>query len=63
MTQAIAFVYTMRNKRDIGHVGGDLDANETDAATMVRTIDWGLSELIRVSTASLSKSRRRCSTP
>lgn len=48
MPRALNFVYTLRNKRDIGHVGGDLDANEIDAATMLRTIDWCLSELIRV---------------
>jgi len=41
-------VYTLRNKRDIGHVGGDVDANETDAALCVRALDWCVAELIRV---------------
>ena len=48
MPRALAFLYTLRNKRGIGHEGGDVDANEIDAATCVRTADWCLSELIRV---------------
>jgi hypothetical protein len=36
------------NKRDIGHVGGDVDANETDAAACTRSIDWCVAELIRI---------------
>lgn len=46
--RALAFLYTLRNKRGIGHVGGDVDANQIDAATMVRATDWCLCELIRV---------------
>jgi hypothetical protein len=46
--RAVSFIYTVRNKRDIGHVGGDLDANRIDAATLIRTVDWCLGELIRV---------------
>lgn len=46
--RSIDFVYTLRNKRDIGHVGGDVDANETDAALCVRALDWCVAELIRV---------------
>lgn len=46
--RALVFLYTMRNKRDIGHIGGDIDANSIDGATIVRTADWILCELIRV---------------
>jgi hypothetical protein len=46
--RALNFLYTLRNKRGIGHVGGDIDANEIDAATCVRIADWCVSELIRV---------------
>jgi hypothetical protein len=46
--RALTFLYTLRNKRGIGHVGGDIDANEIDAATSIRIADWCLSELIRV---------------
>lgn len=48
MPRALSFLYTMRNKRDIGHVGGDVDANLIDAETMVRVADWCISELVRV---------------
>lgn len=48
MPRSVSFLYTLRNKRGIGHEGGDVDANEIDAATCVRTADWCLSELIRV---------------
>jgi hypothetical protein len=46
--QALTFLYTLRNKRGIGHVGGDVDANQIDAATAVRIADWCVCELIRV---------------
>lgn len=48
MPRALNFLYTLRNKRGIGHVGGDVDANEIDAATAVRIADWCVCELIRV---------------
>jgi hypothetical protein len=48
MPRALNFLYTLRNKRGIGHEGGDVDANEIDAATAVRLADWCISELIRV---------------
>lgn len=45
--RALVFLYTMRNKRSIGHIGGDVDPNSIDAATMVRIADWICCELIR----------------
>jgi hypothetical protein len=48
MPRAIVFVYTLRNKRGIGHVGGDVDANHIDAMTIARACDWMACELIRV---------------
>lgn len=48
MPRALNFAYTLRNKRGIGHVGGDVDANQIDAATAVRVADWCLCELMRV---------------
>jgi len=48
LPRALVFLYTMRNKRGIGHVGGDVDANSIDAAAMTRTADWVLCELIRI---------------
>ena len=46
--RALMFLYTLRGKRGIGHVGGDVEANEIDSATLVRVCDWIICELIRV---------------
>ena len=46
--RALVFLYTLRGKRGIGHVGGDVEANQIDAATLVRTCDWVICELVRV---------------
>lgn len=48
MPRALVFLYTLRGKRGIGHVGGDVEANEIDAATVIRVCDWIVCELIRV---------------
>jgi len=48
LPRALVFMYTMRSKRGIGHVGGDVDANAIDIATMARCSDWVICELIRV---------------
>lgn len=46
--RALLFIYTLRNKRGIGHIGGDVEANEIDAASCLRTADWCICELIRL---------------
>lgn len=46
--RALVFLYTLRGKRGIGHVGGDIEANEIDSATLVRVCDWVFCELIRI---------------
>lgn len=46
--RALLFLYTMRNKRGIGHLAGDVDSNRVDAMTIVQVADWVLCELIRV---------------
>jgi hypothetical protein len=46
--RAVALLYTLRNKRGIGHVGGDVDANAIDGVTIARVADWIVCELIRV---------------
>lgn len=48
MPRALVFIYTIRNKRGIGHVGGDVNANRIDAMTIARACDWIICELIRV---------------
>lgn len=46
--RALVFLNTMRGKRGIGHVAGDVEANSIDLATIVRICDWVMCELIRV---------------
>lgn len=48
LPRALVFLYTMRNKRGIGHVGGDVDANSIDVMLMSRVADWVVCELIRI---------------
>ena len=59
--RALSFLYTLRNKRGIGHEGGDVDANEIDAATAVRVADWCVCEMIRLNyTISLEEAQAVC---
>jgi hypothetical protein len=46
--KAIVLIYSIRNKRGIGHVGGDVDANEIDSATIIQLANWVICELIRI---------------
>ena len=48
LPRALVFMYTMRSKRGIGHIGGDIEANQIDSATLARVADWTACELIRV---------------
>lgn len=46
--RGLNYLYTLRNKRGIGHAGGDVDANAIDGATISRVADWIVCELIRI---------------
>jgi hypothetical protein len=41
-------LYEVRNNRNVGHVGGDVDANLMDALFVVNTASWLMAELIRI---------------
>ncbi len=41
-------LYEIRNNRNVGHVGGDVDSNHMDSLAVVSTSGWILGELIRV---------------
>lgn len=41
-------LYEIRNNRDSGHVGGEVNSNEMDAAYALSASSWILAELIRV---------------
>jgi hypothetical protein len=44
----LLFLYTLRNKRDFGHVGGEVTANKVDVLAATRIADWCVCELVRV---------------
>ncbi|MBA3648774.1 MAG: hypothetical protein H0W62_09520 [Chitinophagales bacterium] len=41
-------LYEIRNNRNVGHVGGDVDPNSMDAQAVVAMCSWIFGELIRV---------------
>lgn len=46
--RALVGVYELRNNRDVGHVGSDVDVNRMDAEYMMRSVKWIVAELVRV---------------
>jgi hypothetical protein len=41
-------LYEVRNNRNVGHVGGDVDPNHQDAAVVLAMSQWIMAELVRV---------------
>jgi hypothetical protein len=41
-------VYEVRNNRGVGHVGGDVNANNMDATCVLHICQWMLAELVRI---------------
>lgn len=41
-------IYNIRNKRGVGHLGGDVSPNEADATLIVIAVNWVMSELYRI---------------
>lgn len=41
-------LYEIRNNRNVGHVGGDVDPNEMDAVAVLYMARWIMAELIRI---------------
>lgn len=41
-------LYDVRNRRGVGHVGGDVDASHMDAAFVLHTAQWLMAELVRL---------------
>lgn len=57
--RAVFAIYGIRSRRGIGHVGGDVNANLSDASFIVATCDWILAELLRLYyTSSLEKAQK-----
>jgi hypothetical protein len=41
-------LYEIRNNRNVGHVGGDVDPNHMDAVCVLQMSKWIVAELVRV---------------
>lgn len=41
-------LYDVRNRRGVGHVGGDVDANHMDATFLLHSCQWVMAELVRI---------------
>lgn len=41
-------MYEMRNRREVGHVGGDVSANHMDATVVLHMSQWIMAELVRI---------------
>ncbi|MET8609564.1 hypothetical protein [Streptomyces misionensis] len=41
-------LYDVRNRRGVGHVGGEVDANHMDATFVLHTAQWVMAELVRI---------------
>jgi hypothetical protein len=46
--RTIQLLFDIRNKRDVGHVGGDVDANFSDATLSLTASNWVLTEFLRI---------------
>lgn len=44
----LPYLYEIRNNRNVGHVGGDVDPNYSDATAVFSCSNWIMAELIRV---------------
>jgi len=57
--RALVTIYNIRNKRGVGHLGGDVNPNFADASFIVTCVDWILAELLRIHyTCSLDKAQK-----
>lgn len=46
--QVMLAVYTVRNRRGVSHVGGEVDPNRMDASLVLAASSWMLAELVRL---------------
>lgn len=46
--RVILALYEVRNNRGVGHVAGDVDSNEMDAAMVFSCANWVICELVRI---------------
>ncbi len=46
--RALQIIYTIRNDRDVAHLGADIDPNLMDATVVVNLMSWTLAEIVRL---------------
>lgn len=46
--RTLAAVYNIRNRRDVGHIAADVDANSMDAEFVMSACNWVLAEFVRL---------------
>jgi hypothetical protein len=57
--RTLQVIYDIRNKRDIGHIGGDVDANFSDSTLSLTACSWVLTEFLRLYyTADISEAQQ-----
>ncbi|MBX3321778.1 MAG: hypothetical protein KF757_02175 [Phycisphaeraceae bacterium] len=55
ISRMLPVLYEIRNNRGVGHVGGEVDANQMDATAVIEMSSWVMAELIRVFHATTTK--------
>lgn len=48
MPRMLVALYEIRNNRNVGHVGADVDPNHMDASVVVSMSQWIMAELVRI---------------
>lgn len=46
--RVLIIIYNIRNKRGVGHLGGDVNPNNQDSSLIVTCADWTMAELFRI---------------
>jgi hypothetical protein len=46
--RTLVAMYNIRNKRGVGHLGGDVNPNSADASLLVACADWVMAEFFRI---------------
>ncbi len=46
--RTLQVIFDIRNKRDIGHAGGDVDANFSDSTLSITCCNWVMTEFLRI---------------
>lgn len=44
----LPYLYEIRNNRNVGHVGAEVDPNQSDATAVLASANWIMAELIRI---------------